>query len=76
MKEETKLNIDPREVKRILTETRNWIWILCRYRINQKEFENVSFRDIFDLGEISQTLFDLEYFLTKLGVMAEEEINE
>ena len=73
-KKETKLEVDPREVKRILTETRALLWLMCKYRWRPEQFKHVCYEELFDLSEMTKLLFSLDTLLAQFGIIFETEM--
>lgn len=71
---EIKLEVDPQEVKRILTMTRSLLWLMCKYRWRPEMFKHVCYEELFGLQDMTKLLFELDSLLAQFGILYETEM--
>jgi hypothetical protein len=72
--EEVIFEVDPKEVKRVLTETRAFFWLMVKYRYNPELFKEIPYEELFDLDTIIRLFFDLNGLLNDFGIVIDAEI--
>lgn len=73
-KKECIYEIDPKDVIRIMTESRAFFWLMIKYRLNPERFKNIPYEELFDFETIMKVFLDLDWLLTQFGVVIDANI--
>lgn len=67
------LKVNTEEVKRILLEARNFVWLMCKYKYKPQETE-IDCAKMLKSENLAKLLFELDSLLAQFGIMMETKI--